>query len=84
MGFAIYDAACEIFQHTHNSLLGPCDTPVDEFIHIDIHANGITVPFDEYDPDADGIPFSGENHILIISWSINSAKTLTWSTSGFR
>ena len=84
MGFAIYDAACDIFQHTDQNLIGPCERAIDEFVHIDIHANGITMPFDEYDPDADGVPFSDQNHILIITWSINSKKTLVWSASGFR
>jgi len=82
--FAIYDADIDLVPHHDKRLTAPCDIPCKEFVNVEIHAWGRRCKFEDYDPDADGSPFSAEPHSLIITWNVDSFKTLRWRASGFR
>ena len=82
--FAIYILDVDIYNHKDDLLFAPCDSPREEFINVDIRAGGRTTSFDDYSPDADGIPFSPEDHTMIITWQSNTRKTLYWRAGGFR
>ena len=87
--FDIYSLDIEFFQSTpYVSLIGPCEAPVQEFVNVVLsieqpRAEGepptyIHYAFEDYDPG-----FAPSYPTLLITWNVNSAKTLYWSAGGF-
>ena len=82
--FAIYVLDVDIFNHPDCLICAPCDSSLGEFVNVEIRAWGRTTNFEDYSPDADGSPFSPEDHTMIITWRSNTRKTLYWRAGGFR